>query len=248
MTTPAANTKSNLLPFGVVLALGMVLSTGIFSGAFERTRPSSRTIQVKGYAEKRITSDRAVWTGTFSSRATELVAAYDKLQKDLGTVTAYLEKRGIARDSIEVSAVSTIALYKPNESGERTNEIEVYVLNQSVTVSSADVGLVTSVANESTSLIKDGVEISSQNPRYFYTKLDDLKLEMLAAATKDARLRAEMLAKNSGGKVGPVRSAEQGVFQITPPYSTDVSGYGVNDTSSLDKTIKAIVAVEYSLK
>lgn len=107
--------------------------------------------------------------------------------------------------------------------------------------------LVTRISRESSELIKEGVEFNSSSPQYFYTKVNDLKIEMLGEATKDAKLRAEQLAINSGGKVGALRSAAQGVFQITTAYSTEVSDHGIYDTSTIEKSIKAVVTVQYSI-
>jgi len=248
MSTPQAKQGSALVPFGVVIAAGLVISVSIAVKTFERVKLGYGTITVKGYAEKRITSDMAAWWGNFSARSANLVDAYDKLEKDLGIVLSYLEKHGVKREDMNVSSISTAVLYVKDEKGEDTNQIEGYVLGQSVDLTSPDVALVTTIAGDSTSLIKEGVEFRSGEPQYFYSKLEDLKLEMLAAATKDAHARAAEIASNSGVKVGPPRSAQQGVFQITTPYSTDVSGYGRYDTSTIDKSIKAIVAVEYSIR
>jgi hypothetical protein len=82
-------------------------------------------------------------------------------------------------------------------------------------------------------------------PQYFYTKLSDMKVDMLADATLNAKKRAEKIAINGGGKIGPLRSTKMGVFQITPVYSNEVSDYGINDTSSLEKKITAVVNVEF---
>ena len=86
-----------------------------------------------------------------------------------------------------------------------------------------------------------GVELSCDSPRYLYTRLDDLKLAMIADATRNARERAELLVAGSPNTLGPLQSASQGVFQITPAFSNEVSGTGMNDTTSLHKVIKAVV-------
>jgi hypothetical protein len=96
--------------------------------------------------------------------------------------------------------------------------------------------------------MREGIRYESRAPEYFYTKLDDLKIQMLGEAAKDARNRAEQLVSASGAKVGPLRSAQQGVFQITPPHSTDTSDYGVLDTSTVEKSIKAVVTMEYGIR
>lgn len=68
-----------------------------------------------------------------------------------------------------------------------------------------------------------GVEFQSNPPQYFYTKLADMKVKMLSLATKDTMVRAEQIASNAGSKVGALRAARMGVFQITPLYSNEVS-------------------------
>jgi hypothetical protein len=80
-----------------------------------------------------------------------------------------------------------------------------------------------------------------------YTKIADLKVTMLAEATKDARKRAEMIAENAGNTLGKLKYADMGVIQITPLYSNEVSDYGMNDTYSLEKEITAIVHCEFEI-
>ena len=91
------------------------------------------------------------------------------------------------------------------------------------------------------------MRFQSSEPQYFYTKLSDLKIEILAEATKDARQRVEQLAINSGCKVGTLRFASMGVLQITKAYSTEVSDYGIYDISSLEKDVKAVVTCGFSI-
>jgi hypothetical protein len=139
-------------------------------------------------------------------------------------------------------------LFARNAQGALTNQVEGYALSQEVRVGSADIGLVSSVSKHSAELVEQGVEFSSYRPEYFYTRLGELKISMLAEATADARHRAEVLAKNGGGQIGHLLSARQGVFQITPAHSTEVSDYGRNDTSSREKSIKAVVTVRYAIE
>lgn len=133
-------------------------------------------------------------------------------------------------------------------SGQYTNEIESYRLYQHVEIRSQDVDKITVLSREATELINQGVEFQSYPPQYFYTKIADLKIEMLALATKDARTRAEQIAENTNSKVGALRTAKMGVFQITPLYSNEISDYGINDTSSLVKEITAVMNCEFDIR
>ena len=236
-----------LFLLGLMLALGLILSSLVGARSIVKVKLANQTVRVKGFAERGITSDWAVWVGSFSVRAPGLVEASEALEGDLARVQAFLERARVPKDAVSVSSVDIRVTYRKTDRGAATNEIEGYVLAQSVSVSTADVALVARVSQQSASLIKEGVEFRSGAPEYFYTKLDDLKIEMLGEATQDARRRAEQIAVNSGAKVGAVRSAAQGVFQITPAYSTRVSDYGVNDTSTIAKSVKAIVTLEYAI-
>ena len=241
--------RLHLIAFGAVLSLGLVASTWIAATSFERVKRSGQSITVKGYAERKITSDYGAWRGRFAVRGGDLVATYEKLSQDLQTVRSWLMKQGVAESAIEATPVTTEAQYVLTSDGNRTNQVEGYVLTQSVDVESSDIGLIAKISKDSTGLIRDGIAFESDAPKYFYTKINDLKIEMLAEATKDARVRAEQLASNSGtSHVGALVSAEQGVFQITSVHSTDVSGYGELDTESVYKSIKAIVTISYGIE
>ena len=241
--------RLHLIAFGAVLSFGLVASTWIGSSAFERVKRSGQSITVKGFAERKITSDYGAWRGRFAVRGGDLVATYEKLTHDLQTVKAWLQKQGVEENAIEATPVSTEAQYVRLADGTLTNQIEGYVLTQSVDVESSDIALISKISKESTGLIRDGIAFESDAPKFFYTKINDLKIEMLAEATKDARVRAEQLASNSGNShVGSLVSAEQGVFQITSVHSTDVSGYGELDTESIFKSIKAIVTISYGIE
>lgn len=248
MSASAPQPRGGFFLFGVVLAAGLIISTNIAARTVRQIKLVNQTITVKGYAEKRITSDWGTWSGSFWSRSETLAEAYAKVEEDTGKVTRWLQEKGVKKDETSISSVDISTIYRKTEEGKKTNEIEGYSLSRAISVSSADVRLLSKIARESTILIKDGVKFNSHSPSYIYTKTDELKIEMLGLATADALRRAEMLAANSGSAVGKLRSARQGVFQITPAYSTDVSDYGRYDTSTIEKSIKAVVTVDYSIE
>jgi hypothetical protein len=243
-----SNTWIGLTLLGICLAIGIIVSSLLVARTVEKVKIQNQRIQIKGFAEQKITSDLAVWQSRITTRSQDLVTAYNKLKQDLQKVLTYLGQKGIDRNEIEVSSVSTIIQYQLTAEGVATNIIDGYVLDQNISITSPNVPEISEIANESTSLIEEGIEFASYNPQYYYTKLDDLKIQLLGEATKNARMRAEELAKNSGSEVGTLKYASQGVFQITPVNSTDVSDYGIYDTSTVDKSIKAVVTIEYSIK
>jgi hypothetical protein len=114
-------------------------------------------------------------------------------------------------------------------------------------VRSNEVEKIAKIARESTELINQGILIESIAPEYHYTKLGDLKIEMLAAAAKDAKERATKIAESTGSSIGSVRTARMGVLQITPADSNEVSDSGMNDTSALTKDITAVVNIGFAV-
>jgi hypothetical protein len=205
-------------------------------------------ISVTGSATKEIKSDFIVWKGVFSRRDAALKTAYEALRSDLEKVKQYLSSKGVDQNEITISPVTTTTLYQKNEKGYDTNDIQGYRVSQEVEIRSKDVDKTAQVSRESTELIDQGIEFESPAPEYYYVKLDELKIEMLARATENAKQRAESMVEATGNKIGFMRNARMGVFQITPATSTDVSDWGMNDTTSLDKKIMAVVTVSFAIE
>jgi len=231
----------------LVLVAGL-FAIAVYAGSVVRdVRGAARSVTVKGFAQRPIRSDFAIWTGSLTARSREMSKAYQEIEADLARVLAFLGEAGIAREQISVSPVSIQTRFRQGEQGYFTNEVELYELGQTLTLSSKDVARVATVSKEVTGLIRDGVELASFAPGFYYTGLDDLKIEMLGAASADARLRAGEIADKTGAKLGKLDWATQGVFQITPAHSSEISGEGMYDTSSIEKTVRAVVTVSFGL-
>lgn len=241
--------NSQIVVLGVCIAVATIVSTVIFSqGLMKIMKFQKEVISVTGAAEKKIMSDYMVWKMEFSRRDIKMTDAFAKLKDDLKLIKEYLLAKGIPEKDMIIQQVETEVLYKKTEKeGKPTNDIEGYKLSQTIEIRSYDVQKVTQISRESTELIDKGIEILSEAPRYFYTKLAELKIEMLHEATKDAKKRAEEIANSSGNKIGSIRSAKMGVFQITPVNSYDISDYGENDTTSLEKKVNAVVKAEFAI-
>jgi hypothetical protein len=242
------NNKPNLSNAAIILALGLVITGIILGSTWRKVSRSNVTITVTGSAQKEIRSDLAVWSGNFSNESGSMTDAYQKLQQSNAKVKNYLISKGFPQDKIVFSSVNTATLYKRNSEGVSTDEISGYRLSQSVSIESGEVDKIEQLSREATELILQGVEFNSNPPEFYYTKLSDLKVEMIGLASKDAKMRADQIASSTGNEVGEVRSSRMGVIQINAKNSTDVSDYGINDVSSLEKTITAVVTVSYSIE
>lgn len=242
------NRGKYLVICAALLAAALVVCSLILANPLDNYATSRAAITVTGSAKKQITSDLAVWRGSFYQESVNLQDAYTNLKSDLAKVKSYLVEQGIPEEQIVVSSITTMPQYIYNPNGISTGQIASYRLMQSIEVKSNDVQKIAAIARAATELIEKGVIFESMQPEYFYTKLNDLKVDMLAEATKDAKQRAEKMASSTGSKIGALRSARMGVFQITPVNSNDISDYGINDTSSIEKEITAVVNVEFGIE
>ncbi|MBM4159084.1 MAG: SIMPL domain-containing protein [Ignavibacteria bacterium] len=254
--------KKNILPAAFILAIGFIIAALIISGTWRKVAKGNVTISVTGSASKNIKSDLAIWDGTFYNESSSLTEAYTKLQESNKTVKNYLLSKGFADEQIKYSSITTTNLYESksgttptydyySSSGPKSQssgKIIGYRLSQQVSIESNDVDKIDKLSREATELINQGIAINSDPPRFMYTKIAELKIEMIGLATQDAKLRAEQIANSTDNKVGEVRSSRTGVFQINSKNSTEVSDYGINDVSSLEKTVTAVVNVSFSIE
>jgi hypothetical protein len=248
---------------GAFFALANVICVGILAWAYLSVKLEPKALAVTGSARKAIVSDLVTWTGTVTTKATNLVQAYDALKVASDKVTAFLVSNRIPETNITLSAITTARRYHqevvpapPAGPGApaalptliTTDKVESYTLTQSVSISSTDMTKVPEVSRAVTSLIKEGVEIDSGAPCYLYTQLSELKINMLAEATKDATTRAEQIVDNAHGRLGKLVEARMGVMQINPKGVSATSAEGINDTSSYEKEITAVVSVKFEVK
>ena len=231
----------------VALALSLIISSLILGWSYKNSKKGDEAITVTGSAKKRITSDLVLWSAGVSSQAPQLADAYKQLSNDIPKIKQYLLSKGIPEDQMTVSSISTTTLKAKDSDGNETSEITGYSLGQQIEVRSIDVQKIAAIAREATELINQGILIESSAPKYYYTKIGDLKIEMLGEAAKDAKERAERIASSTGNSIGSVKSAKMGVLQITAADSTDVSDYGVFDTTTIEKDMTAVVNVSFAV-
>lgn len=231
---------------GLVLAAGLVISATSLGRTWLKIK-DGQSVSVTGSARKAVLSDLIVWKGSFSVEATTLLAAQQQLKVDLAKVEGFLRDKNVTNYTI-----GTIAIQERRSSlhrdGESSDRLAGFRLTQTVEIRSPDVERIARLDGETVALVEQGVVFTTEAPKFIYTKAGEAKIEMLAEATKDARARADQIAVQGGRAVRQLSDAHMGVFQITPVYSLQASWDGMNDTSSLEKTITAVVTATFSLK
>ncbi len=248
------NTSKGII-IASVLGLCAIICTAILSFSFlsfTKTRNTSG-ITATGSANCNFESDLIVWRGSFTTSGDTTAIAYNTIKQDADLIKNYLIENGITQEEMVFSSVNimqnTTAQY--NENGDYIGDIpNGYSLSQEVSITSNDVNKVERISRDISALIESGVELTSGSPEYYYTKLDELKLELIQQATENAKQRVDIIAKNSNSKIGELLGANLGVFQITAQNSAseEFSYGGTFNTSSRFKTATITVNLNYSIK
>ncbi|MCR4907280.1 MAG: SIMPL domain-containing protein [Lachnospiraceae bacterium] len=211
------------------------------------------SIGATGSASVDFESDLIKWGGQFKTHADTSKIAYKQIKKDADIVRKYLENNGILPEELVFSSIDITERTKDvyDEEGNYKGYVpDGYDLSQTVTIVSENIDGVELISRDISSLLDSGVEFTSWSPEYYYTKLDDLKLDLIDQASENARERIDIIAANSDAKLGMLKNSSLGVFQITARNSGtgDYSYDGAFNISSREKTATITVRLEYDLK
>lgn len=230
--------------------LALILAFGVFCATKYAVNSLSREgITVTGSAYEIVKSDSGKLAFDISIQAKSKAEAYNLMKTQLPVVKKYLEEKGIKPENIEIRNYNGYYTYKYNNvTRSYTNEVDFYKLSQPVEITSDDVNKIKELSIDIQSLLDKGIDINVNVASYFYSKLPELKVKLLAEATTDAKDRASAMLKATHNKVGKIQSVKMGVFQITDVDSTNVSDMGINDTSTIDKKVTAVANVVFKIK
>jgi uncharacterized protein len=230
---------------GIILGVCFIAGLSINAWMNYKAKQLDNTLSVTGSAKQQITSDTAKWRSSFSRTVapSELNFGYSKMKADELLALNFLKENGVNEKDIIISPVAMNQNFKydPNASKD-------YTLTQTVEVQSSDVNKITEIAKSTQNLIEKGVIFSSDSLEYYYSKLPDLRVAMLADAIKDAKARAQEIAVSSQKKVGSIKSASMGVVQVLPVNSIEISDYGSYDTQTIEKEVMVTVKALFILK
>jgi uncharacterized protein len=232
----------------IAIAVGIVASSFLVAGAVRDVGRKNDVIEVTGSARRAIVADLGIWKGAVTVQSPTVQESYTQVSAYGTRVRAWLKARGLADSVITMRPVETTRMMIVNSEGQETGGIAGYKLSQQIEVRLADPKAIETLAREVGALAGEGIPIEAQSPQFLYTKLAELRIAMMGEATADARARADVIGKAAGSTVGKVRSANTGVVQITPRFSTDVSDYGMNDVTSIEKAITTVVKVTFTLE
>ena len=242
--------KSNSIIITIIAVVGLIVSTCILGNAYKYKYTTNNAINVTGNAKKDFEADIVKWSATYSRKSMNLSDASEQLKSDREMVKKFLIQKGVKENEILFNAINIVRdfSYNTDANGHSYNTFTGYSLTQTLSVESKDLNKVDDASREITTLISQGVELSSNAPNYYYSKLEDLKLALIAEASQNARTRAENIAKESGASLDDLKNADLGIFQITGQNDNEEYSYGgVFNTTSRYKTANITVKARYGM-
>jgi len=226
---------------GIAIGLGICVAGLSMSHALFEARASQRSVSVKGLAEREVAADLVVWPLTFEVTGNDLNVLQAQIEGKRQTIREYLKTAGFEDTEISQSAPRIRDTQSETQYGQATPPKYRYVAQATLTLRTNKVAVVKAAIEKAGDLIGKGIVLVGENygrtTEFLFTGLNDIKPAMIEEATKNARRAAEQFAKDSGSKVGKIRSASQGLFTITD-----------RDMNSPDrKNVRVVTTVEYYL-
>ncbi|MBL8763210.1 MAG: SIMPL domain-containing protein [Phycisphaerae bacterium] len=235
-----------------IIGLSAIVSTVVAGRAYEnrgrQTASRDQEVTVRGSARQRVVADLATWSITLRAQGESLPAAFSSIETAAERVRNFLAESGFGDQNLQLSPIDTATHFERDEKGNTTRKVSGYTLTRVFSVSTPDVRRVTRASGEVTRLLKEGLEVASASPQYLISGLSDVRVSMMGDAAKDARSRAEEIAGKSGCSLGEVRRVSAGPFQVTVPNSTEVSGGGSYDTTTVEKDVSVTVSVSFGIR
>ncbi|WP_196085104.1 SIMPL domain-containing protein, partial [Acinetobacter sp. Res13-Abat-PEC15-P5-02] len=245
-------TYKSLWIFALILSLGFIISASVLGYAFKQFGGEKNSITVKGLAEKPIQADAARWEINLqTNRSTDSVtASYQLLDQEIKALQVFFVEHGFKATEMKLGNKSSQPYYQDVDQGDgkTIREFRGYVAMQSLVINSRDIQKIEKAAKDAYLLDEKGISIE-QKPQYLVSNLEEIKMSLIANATKNAYSRANEFAKVGGVKVGAMRSASQGAFYILPESgSDDDSDYGgAYDKNTINKIARVVVTINYSI-
>jgi len=238
----------NHVPAALILGLCFVAGTLVLSTTWRANVKAAQTLKVTGSAKMDLVSDLARLRLTVEGNGATAEAAWNDLQRQLPLVLDAMQEQGVSDDQIERFPVNSWSMDEFDRNGNRTGRALSHQTNQDLQLVISDVDLAKRLSLNLSGLVTEGVSVRLGQPEYLFTGLAAVKEEVQAMAAEDAMRRAQKVAEAAGAKLGSIRDARMGVLQVTPRHSTVVSDYGVNDNSSIDKQITAVVHASFAIE
>ena len=224
-----------------IFAVGLTTSGYVLGDGLRRAKMAERTVTVRGVSERNVTADLATWTVSFSDEGSALGPVQASVDQKSRAVRAFFQAAGFKLQEISDSSIRASSDYDKDRKEERV------AVSRSIQLRSNDVMRVRAAYARQSELIRDGVPMSGSDVSYVFTRLNDLKPEMIGEANRNARRSADQFARDSGTSVGRIKTASQGYFSVGARDGEDCDDCGSSGGSSPFQKVRVVTTIDYDL-
>lgn len=254
-TPPLQTDNKNSLPliiFGIILALGLIAAAFVLGTQFKNLKQSG-TITVKGLAEAPYKANLAQIQMGVSAWGQDYAGALANGKNDFKALQQFVASKGFSVSSQNVTSISVEPYNEDyvDEQGQTRTRQNGYKATQTLSISSQQLNKITNMLAQVQNYRISHESVTFEKPQYLLNDLEKIKHDLIAKATDDANKRAEEFAKTGHAKVGVMRSASQGSFNILDAHNpdTDDSDYGgTYDKDGVDKLVRLVVTIDYAIE
>lgn len=218
-----------------LLALGLAIRSGITG-----ITNNSRVVSVRGLAEREVPANQVTWPIVFSFNGNDLPSVYNQINSTNNTIVEFLKNNGLTDKEISIGAPKMTN--NEDNYNYRPGVTPRYSIQSIVNVSSQQVDKVRELISRQGELLNMGIPVQAQDYSnsitYEFTGLNDIKPEMIAEATRNAREAARKFSDDSESELGKIKTASQGQFTIS-----DRDSY-----TPWIKTVRVVTSLTYFLE
>jgi hypothetical protein len=241
------DSRAVLLGAVAIFAIGLTTSGYALGDGLRRSKMAEhRSVTVRGVSERNVTADLATWSVHFSHEGTELGPVQQSVDRQASAIRAFFQRAGFRPDEITDSDVALVREQPRDRDGKPVGPQKLTV-SRSIQLRTNDVMKARAAYSRQAELLRDGVELSGTSITYSFTGLNNLKPQMIAEATRNARSSAEQFARDSGVDVGRIKTASQGYFSVGARDGEDCDDCGSSGGSSPFQKVRVVTTVDYDL-
>ena len=243
MSQKLQDSRAVLLGAVAIFAIGLTTSGYVLGDGLRRAKAAERSVTVRGVSERNVTADLATWSVDFSHQGTELGPVQESVDTQARQVRAFFQRAGFKPADISDSDVG-LSRERPREGETGPDHLTV---RRSIQLRTSDVMKARATYARQAELLRDGVELSGTSISYTFTRLNDVKPQMIAEANQNARQSAEQFARDSGASVGRIKSASQGYFSVGARDGEACDDCNSSGGNSPFQKVRVVTTIDYDL-
>jgi len=246
MFTKLQDSRVVLLGAVGIFAIGLTTSGYVLGDGLRRAKMAERTVTVRGVSERNVTADLATWSVEFSNDGTDLAPVQQSVDRQAKAVRLFFQRAGFRPDEVTDSDVS-VSRTRATGADERAVGPEKLTVKRTIQLRTGDVMKARAAYARQAELLRDGVEVTGSGISYTFTRLNDLKPDMIAEADRNARRSAEQFAHDSGASVGRIKTASQGYFSVGARDGEECEDCSSSGGGSPFQKVRVVTTIDYDL-